>query len=158
MEEYKEYLKTFNEANNLKSYIANYIAENSTAASFDNDYLKHLKGIIKNDLETYYNSYNQTMLMYTGTPAYKNFSEYTGMSNAEFEDYLEEQSRSRAAINMTYQYIFTDAGLTITDADYETTVTAIGTSAAETYGKNYLMQMTMQEMVISYLSENVTIQ
>ena len=59
---------------------------------------------------------------------------------------------------MTYQYIFTDAGLSISDADYEQTTTALGTTSVDTYGKEYLMQMTLQEKVISYLAENVTIQ
>ena len=158
VDEYKEYLKTTNEADNLKTYLVNYINENASAASFDEGHLKYLKGIIKNDHESYYKSYNQTMMMYTGTPVYNSFSEYTGMSNAEFEDYLDEQSRSRATIDMTYQYIFNDAGLSITDADYEKTAKAMGTTAFDTYGKRYLMQMTLQEMVISYLCENVTIQ
>ena len=158
VDEYKEYLVTTNEANNLINYVSNYISENASAASYDNGYLKYLKGLLKNDYETYYNSYNQMMIMYTGSPMYQSFSEYTGMSNSEFEAYLDEQSRSRAAIDMTYQYIFMDAGLEITDADYEATATALGSTAVETYGKNYLMQMTLQERVVSYLAENATIQ
>lgn len=158
VEEYKEYLKTSNEASNLQNYLVNYINENASAASYDEGHIKYLKGIIKNDHESYYNSYNQTMMMYTGTPVYNSFSEYTGMSNAEFEAYLDEQSRTRAAIDMTYQYIFTDAGLSIEDDDYQATATAMGTTAFDTYGKRYIMQMTLQDMVISYLCENVTIQ
>lgn len=158
VEEYKEYLKVTNEANNLINYLTNYIGENASAASFDKGHIKYLKGIIKNDYESYYNSYNQMMLMYTGSPMYQKFSDYTGMSNAEFEAYLDEQSRVRAAVDMTYQYIFTDAGLSISDADYEQTTTALGTTSVDTYGKEYLMQMTLQEKVISYLAENVTIQ
>lgn len=157
-EEYREYLKTSNEASNLQSYLVTYINENASAASVDEGHLKYLKGITKYEHESYYNSYNQTMMMYTGTPVYNNFSEYTGMSNAEFEDYLDEQCRTRAAIDMTYQYIFTDAGLSIEEDDYQATATAMGTTAFDTYGKRYIMQMTLQDMVISYLCENVTIQ
>ena len=80
------------------------------------------------------------------------------MSNKEFEAYLDEQSKARAAIDMTYQYIFTDAGLSIDDDDYQATVSAIGTTAFDTYGKRYLMQMTMHDVVVSYLMQNVTIQ
>ncbi len=157
-EEYKEYLKTSNEASSLQSYLITYINENASADSVNKDHLKYLKGITKYEHESYYNSYNQTMMLYTGTPVYNSFSEYTGMSNAEFEAYLDEQCRTRAAIDMTYQYIFTDAGLTIEDDDYQATVTAMGTTAFDTYGKRYIMQMTLQDMVISYLCENVTIQ
>ena len=158
VEEYKAYLKESKEASNLESALIGYINENAKATSYDESYLKYLKGIIKYDHETYYNSYNQTMMMYTGTPVYKCFSEYTGMTNDEFEAYLDEQSKARAAIDMTYQYIFTDLGLTIEEDDYQATVTALGTSAFDTYGKRYLMQMTMHDMVISYLMENVIIQ
>ena len=80
------------------------------------------------------------------------------MSNKEFETYLDVQCRIRAAADMTYQYIFTELGLSVEDSDYEATVTAMGTNALSGYGKNYIMQMTMQNMVISYLCENVTIQ
>lgn len=158
VEEYKAYLKESKEASNLESALIGYINENAKANSYNEDYLKYLKGIIKYDHETYYNSYNQTMMMYTGAPVYKSFSEYTGMSNDEFETYLDEQSKARAAIDMTYQYIFTDLGLTIEEDDYQATVAALGTNAFDTYGKRYLMQMTMHDMVISYLMENVTIQ
>ena len=158
VDEYKEYLKTSNENSALQNYLVTYINDNASAASLNEGHVKYLKGIIKNDHETYYNSYNQTMMMYTGTPVYNSFSEFTGMSNKEFEVFLDEQARKRAAADMTYQYIFTDAGLTIEDDDYQATAAAMGTTAFDTYGKRFIMQMTMQDMVISYLMENVTIQ
>ena len=98
------------------------------------------------------------MMMYSGAPVYNNFSEYTGMTNKEFEAYLIEQSQSRAAIDMTYQYIFEDAGLTIDEDDYQATVAALGSTSFDTYGKRYLMQMTMHDVVVSYLMKQVTIQ
>jgi len=155
---YKEYLKTTNELSNLQTYLTTYISENAKANSVDEGYLKYLKGIGKYEQESYYNSYNQTMVAYTGAPAYNSFSEYTGMSNAEFEDYLDEQCRTRAAVDMTYQYIFQDAGLTLEDGDYETKAEQLGTTAFDTYGRKYITQMTLQDKVVSYLMENVTIQ
>lgn len=158
VEEYKEYLKTSKEQTALQNYLINYISANASATTVDEGHLKYLKSISKFEQETYYNSYNQTMMLYTGAPAYTSFSEYTGMSNKEFETYLDVQCRIRAAADMTYQYIFTELGLSVEDSDYEATVTAMGTNALSGYGKNYIMQMTMQNMVISYLCENVTIQ
>ena len=158
VDEYKEYLKTSNEQSALQNYLVNYITTNASAATVDEGHLKYLKGISKFEQESYYNSYNQTMMLYTGAPIYKNFSEYTGMSSKEFEVYLDEQSRIRAAADMTYQYIFTELGLTVEEDDYQATARAMGTDAFDTFGKRYIMQMTMQDMVISYLCENVTIQ
>ena len=157
-DEYKEYLKTTNRNSKLQSAIIAYINENSSATSYDEGYIKYLKGIIKNDHLNYYHSYNQTMMMYSGAPVYNNFSEYTGISNKEFEAYLDEQSKSRAAIDMTYQYIYEDAGLAIDEDDYQATVTALGSTSFDTYGKRYLMQMTMHDVVVSYLMENANIQ
>lgn len=155
---YREYLKTTNELSNLQTYLTTYISENAKANSVEEGYLKYLKGIGKYEQESYYNSYNQTMMAYTGSPAYNSFEEYTGMSNAEFEEYLEEQCRARAAVDMTYQYIFQDAGLSVEDADYETKAEQLGTTASDTYGKKYITQMTLQDKVVSYLMENITIQ
>lgn len=157
-DEYREYLKTSNEEAALENYLVNYISENASAETVDEGHLKYLKSISKYEQESYYNSYNQMMMAYTGTPVYNSFSEYTGMSNAEFETYLDVQCRIRAAADMTYQYIFTDLGLTVEDDDYEATAKAMGTNAFDTFGKRYIMQMTMQDMVISYLCKNVTIQ
>lgn len=158
VDEYKEYLKTSQEQSALQNYLINYVNTNASVTSIDEGYLKYLKGISKFEQETYYNSYNQTMMLYTGAPAYKNFSEYTGMSNKEYESYLDDQCRIRAAADMTYQYIFTELGLSVEETDYQATVTAMGTNALSGYGKNYIMQMTMQNMVLSYLCENATIQ
>lgn len=157
-EDYKEYLKTTNELSNLQTYLTSYISGNAVANSVDEGYLKYLKGIGKYEQESYYKSYNETMMAYTGAPVYNSFSEYTGMSNAEFEAYLDDECRSRAAVDMTYQYIFQDAGLTIEDGDYETKAEQLGTTAFDTYGRKYIMQMTLQDKVVSYLMENVTIQ
>ena len=158
VEEYKEYLKTSNEKAALENYLVTYINENAAAETVNEGHLKYLKGITKYEQESYYHSYNQMMMSYTGAPVYNNFSEYTGMSNKEFESYLEEQCRLRAATDMTYQHIFTELGLTVEDDDYEATARAMGTNAFDTFGKRYIMQVTMQDMVISYLCENVTIQ
>ena len=142
----------------LENYLVNYISENASAESVDEGYLKYLKGIFKYEQESYYNSYNQMMMAYTGAPVYNSFSEYTGMTNKEFEAHLDEQCRLRAATDMTYQHIFTELGLTVEDDDYEATAREMGTNAFDTFGKKYIMQKTMQDMVISYLCENVTIQ
>ena len=134
------------------------MSENAAAKAPHEAHIKYLKGIGKYDQENYYNSYNQTYIMMTGAPAFNSFSEFTGMSNSEFEAQLEEEATKRSALDMTYQYIFTDAGLTISEEDYQTKVESLGVEAAQNYGKGYVMQMLMQDKVLAYLAENVTIQ
>ena len=43
-------------------------------------------------------------------------------------------------------------------AEVQISQVEMGTNAFDTFGKKYIMQKTMQDMVISYLCENVTIQ
>ncbi|MBR5578657.1 MAG: FKBP-type peptidyl-prolyl cis-trans isomerase [Lachnospiraceae bacterium] len=158
MEEYRNYLKETNEATKLDTYLSTYISDNATSKAANEGHIKYLKGIGKYDQETYYNSYNETYVMMTGSPAFNSFSEFTGMSNSEFEAYLQEEAEKRSTLDMTYQYIFTDAGLSISEEDYQAKVESIGSESAQTYGKGYVMQMLMQDKVLAYLAENVTVE
>ena len=157
VEEYKTYLKTYNEDLNLKNYLSNYIREHAVATSYNQSHVKYLKSIEKYEQESYYTSLNQMYISYLGSPAYSSFEEFSGMSSKEFEAHLDEEAHIRAAADMTYQYIFADAGLSISEEDYETQKTSLGTSA-DSYGKGYIMQMLMQDKVIEYLAETVTVQ
>ena len=158
MEEYRTYLKTTNEASKLDTYLYNYIQENAVSNASNEGYEKHLKAIGKHDQETYYNSYNETYVLMTGAPAFNSFSEFTGMSNSEFEAYLGEEAAKRSTLDMTYQYIFVDAGLSISEEDYQAKVETLGVESTQTYGKSYIMQMILQDKVLAYLAETVTIQ
>lgn len=158
MEEYRTYLKETNESAKLDTYISNYLQENAASKATHEGHVKYLKAIGKYDQETYYNSYNQTYIMMTGAPAFNSFSEFTGMSNSEFEDYLQEEAVKRSTLDMTYQYIFTDAGLSISEEDYQAKVEVLGAESVQNYGKAYVMQMILQDKVLAYLSENVKVQ
>lgn len=158
MEEYRTYLKETNESAKLDTYVSNYLQENAASKATHEGHVKYLKAIGKYDQETYYNSYNQTYIMMTGAPAFNSFSEFTGMSNSEFEDYLQEEAVKRSTLDMTYQYIFTDAGLSISEEDYQAKVEVLGAESVQNYGKAYVMQMILQDKVLAYLSENVKVQ
>lgn len=156
--EYEAYLKETNEATKLNTYLSNYISENAVSKAPFEEHIKHLKAIGKYSQEEYYNSYNDTYIMMTGNPAYTNFSQYTGMSNKDFEAYLTEEATLRSTIELTYQYIFEDAGLTLTEDDYVAKTESIGPDATEKYGKAYVMQLVLQDKVLSYLAETVTVE
>lgn len=156
-EEYKAYLKETNERTNLEAYVETKLQETAKATGYHEKYIKYLKGIGKYEQETYYESYNQMYYAFTGSYPYSSFQDYTGMSLSEFETYLTEESQTRSVLDLAYQYIFTDAGLSISDADYEEKVSQLGETTAQTYGKSYVMQMLIQDKVIQYLADNVTI-
>lgn len=156
-DEYKTYLKETKERSNLETAVATKLGETVTANSYDEDHMKYLKSISKYEQETYYESYNQMYYSMMGSYPYSSFQEYTGMTSSEFEGYLTDLAQARFALVMTYQYIFTDAGLTITDADYQAKVEELGETSEETYGKPYLMQMVLQDKVIDHLADIATI-
>lgn len=157
-EEYRSYLKETNESANLKAAIETRLTETATANSYDDAHIKYLKSIAKYEQESYYESYNQMYYSFMGSYPYSSFREYTGMSSSEFEDSLKEEARLRFALDLTYQYIFTDAGLSITDEDYDAKLAEVGDSGEETYGKGYLMQMILQDKVIEYLTDTVSVE
>ncbi|MBQ9990613.1 MAG: FKBP-type peptidyl-prolyl cis-trans isomerase [Lachnospiraceae bacterium] len=156
-EEYRAYVKETNERSNLETAVATKLGETVTANSYEENYLKQLKSISKYEQESYYESYNQMYYSFMGSYPYSSFEEYTGMTSSQFEDYLTELSQARFALVMTYQYIFDDAGLTITDEDYQAKVDELGSTSEETYGKPYMMQTVMQDKVIDYLADIATV-
>jgi trigger factor len=157
VDEYKAYLRETNEADNLNDYLETYIEDNAVSNSYNKAYIKYLRQIGKYEQESYYESYNQMYLSLIGSAAFSSFEDYTGMTDKEFEAYLKESAQSRATLDLTYQYIFTDAGLSISDEDYENEIADMDSSSVESYGKAYIMQQMMQEKVIAYLAENVAI-
>ena len=157
-EEYRTYLKETNERTNLETAVATKLEETVTARSYDEAFLKHLKGISKYEQESYYESYNQMYFSMMGSYPYSSFQEYTGMSSSEFENHLTELAKARFALVLTYQYIFSDAGLSISDADYDAKLAELGDTAEETYQKPYIMQMLLQDKVIAHLADTATIE
>lgn len=156
-EEYRTYLKESNERRKLETAIATKIGETVTAKGYDNAHINYLKSISKYEQETYYESYNQMYYSLMGNFPYSSFQEYTGMNSSQFETYLTDLAQARFSVIMAYQYIFTDAGLSITDADYQDKLDELGETAEETYGKPYLMQLSLQDKVLDYLADIVTI-
>lgn len=156
-EEYKAYLKETNERTNLEAAIEAKLQDSAKATGYNEKHIKYLKGIGKYEQESYYESYNQMYYAFTGSYPYSSFEDYTGKSFSEFETSLTEESQARSTLDLTYQYIFTDAGLSISEADYEEKVGQLGETTAQSYGKAYVMQLLIHDKVIQYLADNVTI-
>lgn len=156
--EYEAYLKETNEASKLDSYLATYISDNAKITAANDGHIKYLMGIGKYEQQSYYNSYNESYVMMTGSPAFTSFEQFTGMTNKEFEVQLKDEATTRSAHDLTYQYIFTDAGLSISEEDYNAKVETLGQEAADSYGKSYVNQMIMQDKVLAHLAEIVSIE
>lgn len=151
VEGYRTYLKESHYATNLKSAVQNYVNDQANGTA-PKAYVKGLKSIIRYEEENYFNSYNAFYQAYMGQNAYNSFEEYTGKNEKEYEVYLKEEAEKRAALNMTYQAIFEDAGLTVSDDAFDAKKTEVGEETAATYGDNYIKQLAMQDAVVEYLT------
>jgi len=162
VDEYKAYLQDKNYKSRLQTYVDNYITDNSSISKYPAKYLKQLKALKKysdNSSFEYMNQMYQQMYGY----GYSSFEEYNGMSTEEYEKSVDESCEKEALKYIALQAIAENAGITVSEADIqdfceETYGEGSYESTLESYGKNYLAQKTLQNLVYSYLKDNATIQ
>ncbi len=154
--DYREMLKEDSEDAELEEYIENLLTEGTTVNVMPESYLKTVKGLIKYSDQRQFNYYQQLLAAY-GSTQKMTFDSYTGMTTEQYETYLDETARKQIAGEMAAQYIFQNAGLSISDEDYSEYVSTFGTDAESTYGKPYIMRSLMFEKVVTYIKENITI-
>ena len=156
VEELRAYAKEQGYKTNVMTYISNYVSENAKASSMPSSYVKHLRGLIKyNDVQTYnyYNQYYSYMLGYT---LYDSFSAFTGKSDEEYEKDLKVQAKNQAANDMTYEALYKNLGLSVSEDTYNEVLAMYGNP--ETYGEGYLNQVAIKYTVLDYLVENANVQ
>lgn len=115
--EYRDYVRSYHEDENLESYLKDYLKENTTVNSYPSKYLKALKGIKMYDDEQSYEYINQFYESYYGSGAYDTFEDYIGTSMTEYYQTLKEQAKETCKENMIYQAIVEQEGA-VADAEY----------------------------------------
>ena len=162
VDEYKQYLKDTNYESNLENAISEYIADNISANQYPKDYVKHLKSLQMTLDEEEYNYMAQMYAAYGMNFDYSNVMQYKGAANSdEYEKILQEAAEKACLNNMAYQDLAADAGITISDEDYETfkTDNQITDEVEEMYGKAYMIQQyVLPEKVRDYIEEHVTVE
>lgn len=160
VEEYKEYLKETKYDENLTKWVEEYLLENSTASSYPTKYLNHIKSIQKYEDQStleYMNQFYASM----GSDQTTTFEEYVGMSESEYDNSLEEGVKDRIKKSMIYQAIYEKEGLSLSKDDYATYFdeeTTGGYDAhVKTQGAGYIMQQMIEQKVIDYVKELVTV-
>ena len=159
-EDFRAYIKEQGYQSNLDSYIANYVTENASVSKIPSSYKKHLKQLIKYTDEQTFEQYKTYMSYYGYSDAANmTFSEYTQKSDSEYEKYLKEQAVQQASVDLTYESIFRNAGLTISDEDYNMILEYYGgeEEALKTYGEPYVKQTAIKYAVIKYIKENAKV-
>ena len=162
VDEYKQYLKDTNYQTNLENAITEYVTNNVSAKKYPKDYLKHLKSLQMTIDEEEFNYMAQMYAAYGMNFDYSNVMQYKGAANSdEYEKILQEAAEKACLENMAYQDLAADAGITISDEDYETfkTDNQITDEVEEMYGKAYMIQQyVLPEKVRDYIEEHVTVE
>ena len=162
VDEYKQYLKDTNYQTNLENAITEYVTNNVSAEKYPKDYLKHLKSLQMTIDEEEFNYMAQMYAAYGMNFDYSNVMQYKGAANSdEYEKILQEAAEKACLNNMAYQDLAADAGITVSDEDYETfkTDNQITDEVEEMYGKAYMIQQyVLPEKVRDYIEEHVTVE
>lgn len=162
VEEYKQYLKDTNYKSNLASAVSKYISDNISADNYPTAYLKQLKALQMTLNEEEFNYMAQMYAQYGMNFSYGSVMEYKGAANTEeYEKVLEEDAKKFCLNNMAYQELAAQAGVTVSDEDYEAFKTENGVTEEieETYGKPYLIQQyILPEKVETYIAEHAVVE
>ena len=162
VKEYKAEIKKTNEESNLAAAVNNYVNDHISADSYPKDYIKHLKSLqMTMDQQEFdymaqmYAAYGMTF-DYADVMAYKQVS-----STAEYEKMLTEEAQKTCLKNMAYQELAAQAGITVTDEDYDAFVeeNSVDEENQESFGRAYLIQTyILPEKVRDYLAEHATVE
>ena len=157
---FKAYVKEQGYNSNLDSYISNYVTENASASKIPSSYRNHLKQLLKYSDEQSFEQYKTYMTYYGYSDAASmSFSDYTQKSSSEYEKDLKERAVKQASMDLTYESIFRNAGLTVSDEDYQMILEYYGgeEQALSTYGEAYVKQTAIKYAVIKYIRENAKV-
>ena len=158
--DFKAYVKDQGYKSNLDTYISNYVTENASASKIPSSYRNHLKQLLKYSDEQSFEQYKTYMTYYGYSDAASmSFSDYTQKSNSEYEKDLKERAVKQASMDLTYESIFKNAGLSIDDEDYKMILEYYGgeEQALSTYGQSYVNQTAIKYAVIKYIRENAKV-
>jgi trigger factor len=162
VKEYKAEIKKTNEESNLAAAVNNYVNDHISADSYPKEYLKHLKSLqMTMDQQEFdymaqmYAAYGMTF-DYADVMAYKQAS-----STEEYEKMLTEAAQQTCLTNMAYQELAAQAGITVTDEDYDAFLeeNSVTEENQESFGRAYLIQnYVLPEKVRDYLAEHATVE
>ncbi len=162
VEEYKQYLKDTNYESNLTEWIDNYLKDNTTVTNYPGSYLRHLKSIHKNtEMQNF--SYMKDMYAQYGMD-YKDFYDYEGMSEEEYDKSLIDTCKETEKDVLTYQAIMEKEGIKCTLDDYMDSIKDIDdyeqiyTDRKSQYGDPYLIQSLYKDKAIQVVKDNAIIE
>ena len=86
---------------------------------------------------------------------------YNAATADDYEKVLQETAEETCLNNMAYQDLAAQAGITVTDEQYDAFITEneVSEESQETYGKGYLIQQyILPDLVKDYIAEHATVE
>ena len=162
VEEYKQYLRDTDYETKLANAVQKYVTDNISADKYPTDYVKHLKSLQMTIDEEEFNYKAQMYAAYGTNFEYSSVMEYKGAANLEeYEKVLQTAAENTCLNNMAYQDLAAQAGITVTDEQYQAFITEneITDEVAEQYGKPYIIQQyVLRDQVNKYIQEHATVE
>jgi trigger factor len=162
VKEYKQAVRKSNEETNLINAVNKYITDNISAESYPKEYLKHLKSLQMTLDEQEFNYMAQMYASYGMTFDYTSVMDYKQASTTEEYEKMQEEAAQKTCLNnMAFQDLAAQAGITVTDEDYDSFVeeNSVDEESQENFGKAYLIQTyILPEKVREYLKEHATVE
>ena len=162
VDEYKQYLKDTHYKEKLEEAVDQYITDNVSADSYPTDYIKHLKVLQMTLNEQNFNYMQQLYAAYGMDSGSTSVLEYYGAKTLDdYEKVLQESAEKACLDNMAYQDLAAQAGITVTDEQYDAFIAEheVSDEAVEMYGKPYLIQHEiLPGLVKDYIIEHATVE
>lgn len=155
----KTYVMEEGRKSNLQTYIATYISDNCEVTTLPDSYIKHVEDLYRYTDNQSFEQYKMYMAYYGQDTSAMTFSDYTGMSDEDYNALIAENARKQAALDLTYESIFKNANLSVSDETYNQILEYYGgeAQAVPAYGEPYVRQTAIKYAVINYLEGIVEI-
>lgn len=160
-EEYRQYLKDTNYESKLTEYVTNYLKDNSVVNKYPKSFLKNVQATTKYSDQQSYEYMNQMYQQYYGS-GISSFEEYTGQTPEEYNESVEEDSKTSVGDDLIYQAILEAEGVTPTVDDLKAQFETNGTmdsfdSSMEEYGQGYMMLDVIKNKAIKIAKDNAIV-
>lgn len=162
VEEYKQYLKDTHYDENLESALKDKLLEETEVTKYPK-YLKQYKSVQRYLDEQSFEQMNQLYMSYYGS-GFSDFSEYTGMTDDEYEEDLDERGKDGVKELLAYQGVLEGEGVTLSEQDYrdylieENESDESFDSNVEEYGLPYLLQQRLEDKAVEIMKQYVTVE
>lgn len=163
VDEYREYVKNMDKEENIKSYIIDYLLDNSKLTSYPKKYFNLVKKNMDRQYKIQYQYNNNMYYQILGSYAWSSHLDYYGVSRSEYKAMVESGTEKSVKQNLVLQYIYEELGLDITNEDINASILESGYTAdqlqeaLDNSGMPYWRQYTANSKVISTLAEQAVV-